>query len=36
MTEPGALPLYQQISELLIRDIAAGRLIDGEKLKPER
>ena len=36
MTEPGALPLYQQISELLIRDIAAGLLIDGEKLKPER
>jgi GntR family transcriptional regulator len=25
-----------QISELLIRDIAAGRLIDGEKLPPER
>ncbi len=33
---PGALPLYQQISELLIRDIAAGRLIDGERLPPER
>lgn len=32
----GALPLYQQISELLIRDIAAGRLIDGERLPPER
>ena len=31
-----ALPLYVQISELLIRDIAAGRLIDGERLPPER
>ncbi|WP_299471854.1 GntR family transcriptional regulator [uncultured Roseibium sp.] len=31
-----ALPLYLQISELLIRDIAAGRLIDGERLPPER
>ena len=33
---PTALPLYVQISELLIRDIAAGRLIDGERLPPER
>lgn len=33
---PGALPLYQQISELLIRDIAAGRLLDGSRLPPER
>lgn len=33
---PNALPLYVQISELLIRDIAAGRLIDGERLPPER
>jgi GntR family transcriptional regulator len=33
---PSALPLYIQISELLIRDIAAGRLIDGERLPPER
>ncbi|MBO9424598.1 GntR family transcriptional regulator [Labrenzia sp. R4_1] len=31
-----ALPLYVQISELLIRDIAAGRLLDGERLPPER
>lgn len=31
-----ALPLHQQISEMLIRDVAAGRLIDGEKLPPER
>jgi GntR family transcriptional regulator len=36
MPAPGALPLYQQISELLIRDIASGRLIDGERLPPER
>lgn len=32
----GALPRYLQISELLIRDIAAGRLLDGERLPPER
>ncbi|WP_420411128.1 GntR family transcriptional regulator [Roseibium sp.] len=31
-----SLPLYVQISELLIRDIAAGRLLDGERLPPER
>ena len=36
MTQNGALPLYLQISELLIRDIASGRLIDGERLPPER
>ena len=36
MPQPGALPLYLQISALLIRDIAAGRLIDGERLPPER
>lgn len=33
---PAALPLYVQISELLIRDIAAGRLADGARLPPER
>lgn len=33
---PGALPKFIQISELIIRDIDAGRLIDGEKLPPER
>ena len=33
---PPALPLYIQIAELLIRDIAAGRLVDGERLPPER
>ncbi len=31
-----ALPLYLQISEFLIREIASGRLIDGERLPPER
>ena len=37
MTEPtGALPRYLQISELLIRDVAAGRLPDGTRLPPER
>lgn len=33
---PAALPLHQQISELLIREIAAGRLVEGERLPPER
>lgn len=33
---PNSLPIYIQISELLIREIAAGRLIDGERLPPER
>jgi GntR family transcriptional regulator len=36
MAQPGSLPVYLQISELLTRDIAAGRLIDGERLPPER
>ena len=36
MAQTGSLPLYLQVAELLIRDIAAGRLIDGEKLPPER
>ncbi|MGY6548512.1 MAG: GntR family transcriptional regulator [Roseinatronobacter sp.] len=36
MPETGSLPLHMQISELLIRDIAAGRLVDGERLPPER
>jgi GntR family transcriptional regulator len=31
-----SLPVHQQISEMLIREIAAGRMIDGEKLPPER
>lgn len=31
-----SLPLYVQISEMLIRDIQAGRLMAGERLPPER
>lgn len=31
-----ALPLYVQIAEALIRDIASGRYLDGERLPPER
>jgi GntR family transcriptional regulator len=36
MTAHHSLPVHQQISEMLIREIAAGRMIDGEKLPPER
>jgi len=36
MTQTHALPLYVQISEMLIRDIQAGQLLDGERLPPER
>ena len=36
MAASTSLPRYIQISELLIRDIAAGRLLDGERLPPER
>lgn len=36
MQTTGSLPVYLQIVELLVRDIAAGRLVDGEKLAPER
>lgn len=32
----GALPKHVQLRELLIREIAAGRLVDGERLPPER
>ena len=32
----GSLPVYLQIVELIVRDLAAGRLVDGEKLAPER
>jgi GntR family transcriptional regulator len=28
--------MHQQISEMLVRDIAAGRMIEGDKLPPER
>ena len=31
-----SLPLYLQLSEFLIREIAVGRLADGDKLPPER
>ena len=31
-----ALPIYLQISESLMRDIASGRYIEGERLPPER
>lgn len=31
-----ALPIYIQVSELIVREITAGRLMDGEKLPPER
>lgn len=33
---PSALPIYVQISEVLIREIASGRLVDGSRLPPER
>lgn len=36
MSVPNALPIYQQTAERLIREIAAGRLLDGERLPPER
>ncbi len=31
-----ALPIYVQISEVLIREIASGQIIDGSRLPPER
>lgn len=36
MTKTSALPKYIQLSEMLIRDIAAGRLVDGSRLPTER
>lgn len=33
---PDALPIYLQICEVMIREIAAGRLLDGQRLPPER
>lgn len=36
MSNPHALPIYLQIAELLAREIAAGHLLDGERLPPER
>lgn len=35
-TDSSALPKYLQTAEMLIREIAAGRLLDGERLPPER
>ncbi|MEM9716148.1 MAG: GntR family transcriptional regulator [Pseudomonadota bacterium] len=32
----GALPIYLQIAEMIAREIGAGRLLDGERLPPER
>ncbi|MEM8592139.1 MAG: GntR family transcriptional regulator [Pseudomonadota bacterium] len=36
MDDRGSLPKHMQISEMLVREIAAGRLADGARLKPER
>ncbi len=36
MPKPGALPLYLDLAEMLIREIASGRLPDGARLPPER
>lgn len=36
MANPNALPIYVQTAEMLIREIAAGRLLEGERLPPER
>lgn len=36
MSTTGALPLYLDLAEMLIREIAAGRLPDGSRLPPER
>lgn len=36
LTDPSSLPKWQQISEMLIREIAAGHLADGTRLAPER
>lgn len=36
MKNQGSLPVFVQISELLIREINAGHLLDGERLPPER
>lgn len=36
MAKVQVLPMHQEVSEMLIREIAAGRRADGEKLPPER
>ncbi|MDP6166894.1 MAG: GntR family transcriptional regulator [Gammaproteobacteria bacterium] len=35
-TKLAVLPVYLQISEVLIREIAAGHLVDGQRLPPEK
>ena len=34
--DTSSLPIYMQTAEMLIREVSSGRLIDGEKLPPER
>ena len=36
IAEPGALPVYIQLAELLTRQIEAGLLVEGQRLPPER
>ena len=36
MAKTSALPKFIQLSEMLIREIAAGHLADGSRLPPER
>ena len=36
MAQTSELPKFIQLSEMLIREIAAGRLVDGARLPPER
>lgn len=36
MSDPPAAPLFQQISDSLVRQIASGELVEGERLPPER
>jgi GntR family transcriptional regulator len=35
-TDGADLPIFMQTAEMLIREISSGRLLDGEKLPPER
>ena len=35
-SNPGSLPVYMQIAEVIAREIMAGRLLEGERLPPER
>lgn len=36
MAPTNSLPIYVQTAEMLIREIAAGRILEGERLPPER